>query len=110
MGAYANTAYNFAAVPDTRNNLYFLNKIDGTSQATPQATGYLACILQSRKKMTTQESKVFLLSYAEPNLADYQPTANDFGLYTVSYKLFNSPNAVLNMPFNGPIRGTITNT
>ena len=110
MGAYSSATYVFAALPDPRNSRYFLNKIDGTSQATPQVTGYLACILQSRKNMTTKEAKVFLSSYAEPNLADYQPTANDFGLYNHAYKLFNSPNAILNMPFNGPIRGTITKT
>ena len=67
MGAYANAPYAGAAVADTRSSgtyTYYLNAISGTSQASPQVAGLLACILQARPWMNQQDCRNFLEAYS----------------------------------------------
>lgn len=104
MGAYANEAYLTPAVPDPRNAVHYLNKISGTSQATPQVTGLLACILQARPSMTITEAKKFLEDYTLKNvLVEGASTA-----YTSTTYLQGGANRYLYMPFNSAVRGSIT--
>lgn len=103
MGAYANEAYLTPAVPDPRNTIHYLNKISGTSQATPQVTGLLACVLQARPKMTIVEAKKFLEEYSLKNvLVEGASTA-----YTSTTYLQGGANRYLYMPFNSSTRGSI---
>ena len=118
MGAYSQYIFREVPIRDSRDYRYYLSKLDGTSESAPQVSGVLACLLQSRPYMTTQEAKQFLLNYADANLADYKPNDSDFGLYPVygffnnvspsSYKLFGATNGMLYMPFNTAVRGKIT--
>ena len=103
MGAYANKTYRTPAVADTRNNLHYLNKISGTSQATPQVTGLLACVLQARPKMTTTEAKEFLIESSIKNVLQVSGVES----YTNTTSLQGSSNRTLYMPFNSSIRGSI---
>lgn len=104
MGAYANSSYQTPAVPDPRNPIHYLNKISGTSQATPQVTGLLACVLQARPDMTITEAKKFLADYTLKNvLVEGASTA-----YTSTTYLQGGANRMLYMPFNNPNRGGIT--
>ncbi len=104
MGAYANKSYVTSAVRDPRNTSYYLNKISGTSQATPQVTGVLACILQARPRMTPTEAKNFIIGASEKNaLAD--PTT---GGYSNLNSLQGAGNRYLYMPFNSGTRGRMS--
>lgn len=104
MGAYANKSYATPAVKDPRNGSYYLNKISGTSQACPQVTGVLACVLQARPTMTAAEAKAFITSSAQKNaLSD--PTT---GGYSNFNSLQGAANRYLYMPFNSATRGRAT--
>lgn len=70
MGAYANASYAGPAVADTRSSAvgtgytYYLNKISGTSQASPQVAGILACLLQARPWMTQAQCRSWVTATA----------------------------------------------
>lgn len=99
MGAYANKAYVTGAVQDPRNPGYHLNKISGTSQATPQVTGMLACVLQARPTMTTAEAKSFLIAHStKGNL-----TLSGSEAYNNTTSLQGGNNRILQMPFTNPV-------
>lgn len=101
MGAYANAEYNTPAVQDARNTTYYLNKVSGTSQATPQVTGILACLLQSRPSLTLAEARKFLTDYSLKNvLVEGVDTS-----YSATRYLQGGDNRFLYMPFNSPNRG-----
>jgi hypothetical protein len=104
MGAYANASYVTPAVPDPRNSSYYLNKISGTSQATPNVTGLLATVLQARPNMTPAEAKQFLIdSSVKGALVEGSSTA-----YTSTTYLQGGNNRILQTPFTSPNRGSIT--
>jgi subtilisin family serine protease len=104
MGAYANRSYVTAAVRDPRNSAYYLNKVSGTSQACPQVTGVLACVLQARPRMTPAEAKSFIASTSQKN-ALANPTT---GGYSNFNSLQGAANRYLYMPFNSATRGSMT--
>ena len=68
MGAYANKPYQTYAVADPRNNSYYLNKISGTSQATPQVAGVVSCLLGARPGATVDQIKAWLTDTSAKNL------------------------------------------
>jgi subtilisin family serine protease len=106
MGAYANKPYQTYAVPDPRNSAYYLNKISGTSQATPQVTGLLACVLQARPRMNASQAKAFLTEYSVKNVLDQNAGAGTG--YSNLFYLQGGNNRYLYQPFKSSIRGTIT--
>jgi hypothetical protein len=106
MGAYANKPYQTAAVADPRASGYYLNKISGTSQATPQVTGMLACVLQARPTMTSDEAKQFIATHAVKDGLTFTGTDN----YANLNSLQGSANRILQMPFTGADRGSITSS
>lgn len=105
MGAYANKAYNTAAVQDSRNPIYYLNKISGTSQATPQVTGLLACVLQARPGMTPAQARQFLIENSTQGMLDENVAGGT--VYTNTRYLQGGVNRYLYQPFNNSIRGSI---
>lgn len=103
MGAYANKSYVTVAVADPRASGYYLNKISGTSQATPQVCGLLACALQARPTMTPAEAKKFVIDHSlKGNLV---MTGTD--AYNNTTSLQSGNNRILQMPFTNSTRGTI---
>ena len=54
----ANTSTN--NVVDPRNSSYYKTQLTGTSMATPQVTGVLACLLETYPDLTQAEAKQFL--------------------------------------------------
>ena len=106
MGAYANKSFVTAAVTDPRNSSYYLNKISGTSQACPQVTGLLACVLQARPTMTPAQALEFILNYAVSG--DLVQTGASS--YSNTTDLQGGANLILKTPFTSAIRGTITST
>jgi hypothetical protein len=104
MGAYANKPYQTYAVPDPRNTSYHLNKISGTSQATPNVTGMLATVLQARPAMTPAEAKQFVVDHSIKNaLVEGSNTT-----YSSTTYLQGGNNRILQTPFTSPNRGGIT--
>jgi subtilisin family serine protease len=111
MGAYANKAYGSnAAIQDPRNSSYYLNKESGTSQASPQVAGVIACLLQARPWMTATTVLNFLKSVSLKNQLDefyYALQGGSFtyistGTYTNLSSLQGAVNGYLYMPFNLP--------
>ena len=104
MGAYANKPYATPAVTDPRDTSYHLNKISGTSQATPNVTGMLATVLQARPAMTPAEAKQFVVDCSIKNaLAEGSNTS-----YSSTTYLQGGNNRILQTPFTSPNRGGIT--
>ena len=107
MGAYANKSYNTAAVQDPRNPLYFLNKVSGTSQATPQVAGVMCMFAQLNPSITKTQMLNELNKYA---LVDVMDTGTDDTDYTNIRGLQGGPNVLLQNPYVSPNRGGITST
>jgi serine protease AprX len=103
MGAYANKAYQTVAVQDPRKAGSYLNKISGTSQATPQVTGLLATILQARPTMTAAEAKAFVIENSITNLL----TLTGAEAVSNTSSLQGGNNRILKTPFTSPNRGGI---
>jgi len=103
MGAYANKSYQTYAVADTRRTGYYLNKISGTSQATPQVAGYIACLLQARPAATVNEIKEFIRSKSNKNKLTEGAVS-----WTNQYNLQGGSNNYLYTPFTNSSRGSIT--
>jgi subtilisin family serine protease len=111
MGAYGNKAYGGnAAIQDPRNSSYYLNKESGTSQASPQVAGVIACLLQARPWMTATNVLNFLNSVSLKNqlnefyyaLQGGSYTYISTGTYTNLSSLQGAVNGYLYMPFNLP--------
>jgi subtilisin family serine protease len=65
MGAYAEgTLGGIVAVSDPRATGYYLNKVSGTSQASPQVVGVLTCLLQARPWMNQQQCNAWITATA----------------------------------------------
>jgi hypothetical protein len=103
MGAYANKAYNTPAVADPRLAGYYLNKISGTSQATPNVAGLAACFMQLRPTMSVAECRSMIQEYSVKDAL-----VDQANVYTNQNALQGAGNRILNSPFTSPTRGSIT--
>jgi subtilisin family serine protease len=52
---------------DPRNTSYFFGKINGTSMASPQVCGVLACALEVYPDMTPTQAKAYIVGIAKAN-------------------------------------------
>ena len=59
------SALNAGTVTDARNSAYYLGKLSGTSMATPQVTGMLACVLETYPHYNQSQIKDYLLNTAK---------------------------------------------
>ena len=106
MGAYANATYYQPAVTDPRNSSYYLNKISGTSQAGPQVTGVVACLLQARPWMTATNVLNWLKSVSLKGLMNENALVGNgygfgtVGTYTNMASLMSGTNYILYQAFN----------
>ena len=115
MGAYSNTPYINPASIDPRSSVstsssvtFYLNKISGTSQATPQVTGIVACMLQSRPWMVQWQVQQWIKENAVLNTLD--ETYYGGSGYTQYAGLQGAANKQLYQPFNGQDPWSITST
>ena len=76
---WAPGTYIMSALPsgttDSRNASYYIGKFSGTSMASPQVCGVLACALETYPSMTQEQAKAYITAYAKPN----QLTASNGG-------------------------------
>jgi len=68
MGAYTNDSYTTNAVTDSRNISYYLNKLAGTSMASPQVTGLLALALETNPRMNQASALSYLRQTSKPSV------------------------------------------
>jgi Subtilase family len=116
MGAWSSATDTTPAVHDPRNTAYYLNKISGTSQASPQVAGIVACLVQARPWMTATDVLSFLTAVAPKNQLDefyYAKQGPSYtfistGTYTNLSSLQGAVNGYLYMPFNLPNPLTIS--
>jgi len=67
MAAYSNDSYHTPAVQDARASGFYLNKLSGTSMATPNVAG-IACLMAGmRPKYTTANIKQWLIELSDKN-------------------------------------------
>ena len=78
------TSYNY----DSRGaGQFYMGKISGTSMASPQVCGVLACALETYPSMTQQQAKDYIISYAKSN-----QITDSGGSYTDTTSLQGAPN------------------
>jgi subtilisin family serine protease len=54
-----------SGVNDTRNASFYLGKFSGTSMASPQVCGVLACVLETYPKMNQTQAKAYIIGMAK---------------------------------------------
>ena len=52
---------------DPRNSSFKIGKFSGTSMASPQVCGVLACALETYPNMTQEQAKAYIIAYAKAN-------------------------------------------
>jgi hypothetical protein len=55
----------FGGTTDPRNASYSIVKIQGTSMASPQVCGVLACVLETYRTMTNSEALEYITRYSK---------------------------------------------
>jgi len=118
MGAYINSAFAFPAVADPRstaststNTTFYLNKLSGTSQATPQVAGVIACLLQARPFYNqTLVNQWVSTNSTLSSLNETYYGATTSTVYLNYASLQGGKNAQLYNPFNTPNPTTITSS
>ena len=65
-GTYIMSALPFGVV-DPRSASFSIGKFSGTSMASPQVCGVLACALETYPNMTQEQAKAYITAYAKPN-------------------------------------------
>lgn len=63
-GSNIMSSYLTAGTTDPRNASYYIAKSSGTSMATPQVTGVLACALEAYPLMTPTEALAYIVNYS----------------------------------------------
>jgi len=79
QSSFNNTA-SFGGVSDPRNSSYFIGKISGTSMASPQTCGLLACVLETYPNMTQSQLLDYLRNISK--VGQITDTAGDVTDYT----------------------------
>ena len=103
---WAPGTYIISALPsginDPRSGSYFLGKFSGTSMASPQVCGVLACALEVYPNMNQTQAKAYILAYAKSN----QLTASTGGP-TDGQDLQGAPNLFLYYKKEREINGNV---
>lgn len=84
-------------VNDPRNSLYKLGKYDGTSMASPQVCGVLACALEQYPRMNQSDALDYIQYYAKPD------QITETGRSTFAWDITNSGSS--DYVFSGPGSG-----
>ena len=100
-----------ATVVDSRNSSYYIGRDVGTSMASPQVTGVLACLLELYPSMTPAQALSYIQYYgttsqvAEHGTA-FDVSATDWTAWTTDQlNLQGAPNRHLYFPIERPVTG-----
>lgn len=75
-----NSTDSFGGVADSRNSSYYQGKISGTSMASPQVTGVLACALEIYPRLTASSAAEYIRNTAKT--AQITATSGGYSDYT----------------------------
>ena len=100
-GTSTQSSFNPQGTADRRNSNYYVYKISGTSMASPQVTGVLACMLEVDPNMTPDEAKEFVQFHATKD----QLSSGSGGGFTDTRDLNGAPNYYLYYPRLKPDSG-----
>jgi hypothetical protein len=101
-GSGIQSSVNSGGIADSRNASYTQDVYSGTSMASPQVCGVLACALEMYPTMNNDQARSYLLANAKQN----QVFDNNNGLSDV-YDLINSPNRFLAHKQERPLTGSV---
>ena len=101
-GSGIQSSVNSGGIADSRNASYTQDVYSGTSMASPQVCGVLACALEMYPTMNNDQARSYLLATAKQN----QVFDNSNGLSDV-YDLINSPNRFLAHKQERPVTGSV---
>ena len=105
MGAYLNETNINPAVQDSRNSSYYLQKVQGTSMATPQVTGIIACLAERYPHWSQANIKEYLLQTCEYNTIKdgvrAWDSANSVATFGSDYNIQGSGNRVVRFNVRG---------
>lgn len=90
---------------DPRNSAYGLGKISGTSMASPQVAGVIACLAETYPEMTCEEARDLIVNLASIDdiIDTTDPNAFD---YTDDEALLGAPNLLLRYTQQRKAQGT----
>lgn len=97
-----NTTTSFGGTTDARNASYKIGKISGTSMASPQVCGLLACALEVYPNMTPAQALAYLVATAKTN--QMTSSSGGFGDY---YDIQGAPNRYLAYRTERPSTGGV---
>ena len=101
-GSGIQSSVNSGGIADSRNASYTQDIYSGTSMASPQVCGVLACALEMYPTMNNDQARTYLFATAKQN----QVFDNSNGLSDV-YDLINSPNRYLAHKQERPLSGSV---
>lgn len=94
-----NHSGSFGGVADLRNTTYKLSKISGTSMASPQVCGVIACLLEAYPRASQLELESYLVGISKSFMYD------GLGGYADLRSLQGSPNRILHYANERPETG-----
>jgi len=95
----------FGTIQDPRSNSYYMGKSIGTSMATPQVTGVLACVLQKYPRMSPAKALQYINYYSKTGQL-FSPTVGTSPSWVADqYHLLGANNRYLFMPNERPLTG-----
>jgi hypothetical protein len=111
MSSYLNETATNPAVKDSRNNSYYLQKLQGTSMATPQVSGIIACLLETYPHWSNKEVKEYLIATSEKGAIKNTPDYNSYYNLAVqpfhTFSMLDSPNQVVMLKKQRPDTGAV---
>lgn len=100
-GTNIQSSVHSGGVADSRNAAYQLIKYNGTSMASPQVCGVLACALEMYPYMNNAQARAYLEKYSKPQIANSSNNVSDI------FSLVDSPNRYLAHRQERPIDGSV---
>lgn len=100
MSSYTNSKNINNAVPSVINSSFYLQKLQGTSMASPQVTGLIACLAEHYPHWTNKEFREYLAGTAEKGAitSGAYRSISPFKFYRFDHSAGSGPTANTNNP------------
>lgn len=95
------SSLNTGITQDPRNSSYYIAKYQGTSMASPEVCGVLACVLETYPRMTQEDIRNYMLKYATTNQLFDSGTLDATDLLSLQ----GAPNRYLKYHYERPTSG-----
>jgi len=108
-GSGIQSSVNSGGITDSRNASYRQDVYSGTSMASPQVCGVLACALEMYPSMTNDQARSYLITNAKQNQIADNFGGGGFGSGNLAnpLNLINSPNRFLAHKQERPVSGAV---